>query len=109
MLVAEREVTPRMAEANRQNAQKSTGPRTPEGKERVAYNAVKHGFSAQPTLNFMMAAGEDPAEYQQVRAGLKQSHHPFTPAQEMLVDDLSMLRWVRLRNLRSQAGAISFE
>ena len=33
--------------ANRANAQKSTGPRTPEGKEAVKYNGLTHGLSSK--------------------------------------------------------------
>ncbi|HTX39642.1 MAG TPA: hypothetical protein VME43_31715, partial [Bryobacteraceae bacterium] len=33
--------------ANRRNAQRSTGPRTAEGKARAALNARKHGFRAE--------------------------------------------------------------
>jgi len=36
--------------ANRLNAQKSTGPRTPEGKAVVSQNAVKHGLLAQQVV-----------------------------------------------------------
>src|SRR5690242_7101801 len=34
-------------EANRRNAQKSTGPRTPEGKIRASQNSTKDGFSGK--------------------------------------------------------------
>jgi hypothetical protein len=36
----------RKIEANRKNATRSTGPRTPEGKKKVSLNAVKHGLTA---------------------------------------------------------------
>ena len=34
-------------EANRLNAQKSTGPRTDRGKARAKLNAIKHGMTAR--------------------------------------------------------------
>ena len=39
--------SPEQLASNRRNAQKSTGPRTPEGKSRVRANAVKHGLSGE--------------------------------------------------------------
>ena len=35
------------AEANRRNAAQSTGPKTPGGRERSRFNAVKHGLRAK--------------------------------------------------------------
>ena len=46
--------------ANQQNAQKSTGPKTAEGKNVVSQNAVKHGiFAAEAVIT-----GENPADYE---------------------------------------------
>jgi hypothetical protein len=38
------------AQANRQNALKSTIPKTPEGKDAVRLNAMKHGLLCQEVL-----------------------------------------------------------
>jgi hypothetical protein len=37
-------------EANQLNAQKSTGPRTPDGKARSSQSALKHGLTAKTLL-----------------------------------------------------------
>ncbi len=42
--------TDKKAEANRQNALKSSGPKTPEGKEAVRLNALKHGLLSKDVL-----------------------------------------------------------
>ncbi len=44
--------TPALLAANRANPQRSTGPRTSEGKSRVALNALRHGLHSQ---NFLAA------------------------------------------------------
>ena len=50
--------TEKQINANRQNAQKSTGPKTAEGKAAVSQNAVKHGLFAQSLIY-----GENEADY----------------------------------------------
>jgi hypothetical protein len=45
--------------ANRQNAKKSTEPKTDEGKATVSQNAVKHGLFAESVIK-----GENEAEYE---------------------------------------------
>src|SRR5271167_503966 len=56
--------TPALLAANRANAQKSTGPRTPEGKNRVALSAVRHGLHAP---NFLSALAKSSRALQEYR------------------------------------------
>ena len=48
--------------ANRQNTQKSTGPKTPQGKAAVRLNAAKHGLLSKEAL----LPGEDGAALEEL-------------------------------------------
>ena len=52
----------KQAKANRRNALKSTGPKTPEGKAAVRHNATKHGLLSQEVI----LPGEDEAALQEL-------------------------------------------
>jgi hypothetical protein len=53
-------------EANRQNALKSTGPLSMEGKSRASKNAMKHGILSKN----LVVSGEKTSEYQAFRQNL---------------------------------------
>ncbi len=78
--------------ANRLNAQKSTGPRTPEGKAVVAQNAVKHGLLAQQVV----ISGEDPGEFELFRDRMVQDLDPVGSLESLLAERVAHLGW-RLR------------
>ena len=68
--------TPAQITANRANAQKSTGPRSAEGKSASRFNALKHGIDAAS----IVIPGEDPAEYEAlVAATTTESIRPQSP------------------------------
>ncbi len=60
------------AEINRENAQKSTGPKTEEGKAKSSQNRFKHGVYSKQVV----APGEDPAELDELRGKLRDEHQP---------------------------------
>ncbi len=51
-------------EANKLNAQRSTGPRTREGKQRVASNALKHGLTGKQ----IVLPDENPDDFDEFRS-----------------------------------------
>jgi hypothetical protein len=93
------QVSPELAAANRGNAQNSTGPRTPAGKEHSRLNALKHGLytAAQNEPAVMSALGEDPAEFEAERQALLESYGPGDELWYHQIDDLARLYWRRSR------------
>jgi len=94
--------TKAQTKANRQNAQKSTGPKTDEGKAAVSQNAVKHGlFAAEAVIK-----GEDPAEYQAYHDQFLAELDPVGVVETMLADRFVSLVWRLKRAERMQNQAI---
>ena len=88
--------------ANRLNAQKSTGPRTIEGKAAVSQNAVKHGLLAErDVISF-----ESPADFDQYREQLLDELSPVSPMESILAERIVTLSWRLKRAARFQNQAI---
>jgi hypothetical protein len=84
----------RQAEANRQNAQKSTGPRTPAGKAVVALNGIKHGLLSRESL----IKGESEAELVDFGKRLRAKLAPVGELELLFADRVISTAW-RLRRL----------
>ncbi len=82
----------RQIAANRRNALNSTGPTTPEGKERSRRNALRHGLTAETVI----AALEDCEDYQAFEATVIADYDAETAVERELVLRLASILW-RLR------------
>ena len=92
--------TTEQTDANRQNAQHSTGPRTPEGKAASRFNALKSGIDAQAQI----ITGEDPANLDALVAEYQQRFDTSAPECRMLVDTLISCEWLFRRLNRAEAS-----
>ena len=81
--------TEAQTEANRANAQKSTGPRTPEGKEKAAQNALKHGLLAKEAV----VVGEDFDQFDLYRDRFRAELAPVGLPESLLVERIVGLSW----------------
>ena len=88
-------VTDKVAEANRENAKKATGPKTEKGKETVSRNAVKHGVLARK-LHF---SDQEATEYKDLMSDLKHRIDRDDPFQWMLAQELGSAFMRRARAL----------
>src|SRR5664279_165212 len=75
--------------ANRRNALKSTGPTTPEGKERSRCDAVRHGLTAETVI----AALEDATDYQAFEAAVIADYDVESAVERELVLRLASVFW----------------
>jgi len=90
-------------QANRLNAQKSTGPRTAAGKERASRNALKHGLLAREAI----IQGEDPEEFEFHREGMLMELAPAGAVETLLAERVVSLSWRLRRAERLQNAAFA--
>ena len=92
-------------EANRKNAQKCTGPRTPEGKAVSSQNALKTGLDA----NSELLRFESKADYEALTTEYYARFHPTLPEQRFLVDTLIKSEWLSRRYMTIDAAVFERE
>jgi hypothetical protein len=97
--------TPAQIAANKQNAQKSTGPKTEEGKATSSRNRLSHGFASSAIL----IEGENPEEFKALLAGLTDEHKPVTDTEVILVERMAQHQWLCLRAFGLQGIAFTDE
>jgi len=82
--------SPAAKAANRLNAQKSTGPKTPEGQAASAKNSLKHGLTAQ---KFKVLSWEDQDAYDALHDGILEIYEPETVEEESAAKQVIDLQW----------------
>lgn len=87
-------MTKRQLEANRRNAQQSTGPRSEIGKVHASSNSLKHGLTAED----LVLPGEDPDDYDSFHDALFDSLDPQGALEDFLADKIITDAW-RLRRV----------
>src|SRR5215472_12519925 len=95
------EISEKRLAANRANAQKSTGPRSPEGKARSSQNARKHGFTAS---TFSIIRVEDVDEIARLRADLIACYQPVNSQELFALERMAIAQQTLLRAARLEAG-----
>jgi len=99
-------MSPEAIEANRANAQKSTGPKTPEGKAKSRLNAGTHfGYA---TMASPVLPNESQEQYDQLRASYLSLFRPRNVLQQQLTDSFVAEMWSYMRMQRHEANACLF-
>ena len=94
--------------ANRRNAQKSTGPKTREGKRRSSMNATKSGTFMSKAMIFDGGLGQEQAdELSELIEALREDWQPNSTEEELLVEERGIYRWRRRRNFACETAEIS--
>ncbi len=85
--------TPAQIAANRLNSQKSTGPRSVEGKAASRFNALKHAASAKS----LVIPGENEANFAELAAAYHDQFQPVGPEEALLLEKIVAADWTQRR------------
>ena len=97
--------TRRQKKANRKNAKRSTGPRTPEGKACSSQNASRHSLFARDTL----LPDENPEEFIQLIDELELDLKAVGGFERRLVCHIADAEWRMRRLVRLETGALTHQ
>jgi hypothetical protein len=97
--------TDRQIAANRENAKKSTGPRTGPGKRRSRRNAFRHGLNAESVITVL----EDEAAYRKFEKIVIGDYAPETAIERALVVRLASLLWRLRRAVAIETGLFQIQ
>jgi len=98
--------SPKQLEANRSNARRSTGPRTPAGKAHVKFNALRHGLLAKSVILPIRSRSEKRSHFDALLAQLIDELKPVGILEDMLVEKIAVSYWRLRRALRAESGEI---
>ena len=90
-------------QANRRNAQNSTGPKTAEGKAASSLNALKHGLTSKQLILF----DETEEDFDAFLADLVADYAPVDSAESILVERIAVTHWRLRRVWRAEAAAFN--
>ena len=86
-------VSDKQQKANRQNAQKSTGPTTPEGKSAIRFNALTYGLRTCETI----LPFENEKEYSDLWDELDADWQPQTRTERLYLETMVTSQWLLKR------------
>jgi hypothetical protein len=95
----------RQIEANRRNAQLSTGPITEEGKKRARQNAVRHGLTAETVIDAL----EDAEDYAAFEMAVTADYDAQSAVERELVLRLASLLWRLRRATAIESGLFKIQ
>ena len=88
--------------ANQQNAQQSSGPKSPEGKRTVSGNRLTHGILS----NKLLLAGDDPHDYESLLDDLQAQLRPVGVLELSLVEKIAVILWRQRRLVAAETATI---
>jgi len=91
-------ISEKQQQANRQNAQKSTGPKTPEGREAIRFNALTYGLRTRETI----LERENAREYSELWDELDAEWQPHTRTDRIYLETMVTSQWLLKRIAESE-------
>src|SRR6201987_5422044 len=95
----------RQIEANRRNAQLSTGPVTEEGKRKSRQNAVRHGLTAETVIDAL----EDAEDYAAFEMAITADYDAQSAVERELVLRLASVLWRLRRATTIESGLFKIQ